>query len=212
MNIFTYGDYIKSIHTVRLHSIMNLMEGSTTYNAFTSTKEIEDNIIYNNFIKQLLNNKREVAKILNDYKLKDVLEKESNSVDKIKEDDLILLDENYTGIRAKTKKADSVFKLKNFKKDIFIILEYIKSDKNNIEYRMLNYSIDIMQKWIRSKKEYTGKELEDIKVYPIVIPIVVTNESNAKVGTLKYIIDEYKTEDIMKYNIVNINKYLKKFS
>lgn len=217
MNIFTYGDYIRSIHTIRLHAIMDLMEKNTRYEVINNTKEIEENIIYDKFIKQLLLNKREVINILNLIDLKKILQTNKKSLD---EEDLIDCNKQKITKRLKSKEVDGLYKIIHNKKEIYIMLEYLGNNKENIEYKMLNYCIDIMQNWIRSKKDYTGRELENISIYPIIVPIVIYNEKENKSEiSNKYLhesssnysyssINDINMDNILSYNKLNINRYL----
>ena len=191
MKVFTYGQYIKCIHTLRLNAVMQLAEESEKYNL----NQVDKKYAYGKLIKNILEDKKEVTQFINQF----IVPRE-----KIKEEELVRYTNNHITKKYKSKEADLVYKLKN--RDIFFLIEHQSTVDYNMTYRMLNYCLDIMQEWSRNKK--MGKNMS----YPIVVPIVIYTGSQKwkmpkkirekRIGN--YVFERYQIE--LEYNFIDINK------
>ena len=194
MKIFTYNQYIKSIHTLRLNAVLQLAEESEKY-------QLEgENIRYSHdkLIKNILKEDEEARKFINSFiEPKKVIEK----------DQLVRYTNSYITSKYKSKEADLVYKLKD--KEIFFLIEHQSTIDIKMPYRILNYCVDIIQEWSRNKK--IGKDTK----YPIVVPIVIyTGDKNWKIPQnfrdkqiSSYVFERYKVD--LEYNLVDINKLSK---
>lgn len=191
MKVFSYQEYIKSIHTLRLNAVLRLAEETTEYKI--ERKQTDKK--HDKLIKTILKEKQEMAKMINQF----IMTKE-----KIEKEELIKCTNSYITNKYKTKEADMVYKLKN--KDIYFLVEHQSSVDNTMPYRLLNYCIDIIQEWGKNRK---GNKKE---YYPIVVPIVIytgsqkwkvtTNFKNKQISTAVF--ENYKID--FKYNLIDINK------
>lgn len=207
MKFFTYGDYIKCIHKVRLNEFTNLADENTKYNLMPSKNTKEKIIISENnakmkshdrLIKSILKNKTEFSVFINQFlKPKELLGKEN----------LHKYTNSYITPKYSSKEADIVYKIKN--KNIYFLVEHQSTVDYNMPYRMLNYCVDILQEWSRDKKY--KKNL----IYPIVVPIVIytgiekwTIPTNFKDKQIRYTtFGKYKIN--LEYNLIDVNKYSK---
>ena len=156
METFTYDDYIKCIHTLRLNSIFQLAEEEEKYNLGTIKQKKNKESIYIKLIKRVLRNKREVANFVNEY---------IGMEEKIFGKDLEKYDNNFVLERFKSRENDIMYKLKN--KDVYLVIRYQDKVDNNIAYEMLNTCVDIIYTWNLSERMKENTE------YPVVIPIVL---------------------------------------
>ena len=196
MKAFTYYDYIKSIHTLRLNAVLQLAEGSAEYKI--EQKKNKDR--HDKLAKSILKDEKEMAKFINEFL-------EPN--EKVDSKDLIKYTNSYITKRYNKKEADLVYKLKN--EEVFFLVEHQSSIDNNMPYRMLNYCIDIIQEWSRTQK--IKRETQ----YPIVVPIIIytgsekwkipKNFKEKQIGD--YIYENYKIS--LEYNLVEINKLSTRF-
>jgi len=194
LKVFSYNEYIKCIHTLRLNEVLQLADESSNYN-FSSKKVYNE---HDKLIKNVLKNKLEVSKIINKYlDIKQL----------INQKDLLKYTNSYINKKYKSKEVDVVYKLRN--KEIYFLIEHQSYVDNTMPYRILNYCIDIMQEWIKSKKE------KNIVYYPIIVPIVIytgnqewkvpVNFKDKQIGTLLF--ERYKIN--LEYNLIDINKLSK---
>ena len=196
MKTFTYKDYIKCIHTLRLNAVLQLAEEGTKY-------KIQQDKIKNKhdkLVKNILKDEREMAKFINDFL-------EPNK--RVESHNLVKYTNSYITKKYKTKEADLVYKLKN--KEIFFLVEHQSTIDNTMPYRILNYCIDIMQEWSKTKK--IGRETR----YSIVVPIIIytgdekwkipKNFKEKQIGD--YVFENYKIN--LEYNLIEINKMSTKF-
>lgn len=194
MKVFTYGQYIKCIHTLRLNAVMQLAEESAKYNL----NQVEKKHSHNQLIKNILQDPKEATQFINQF---------IEPREKVKEDKLIRYTNSYITKKYKSKEADLVYKLKD--RDIFFLIEHQSTIDDNMPYRMLNYCLDIMQEWSRNKK--FGKNIG----YPIVVPIVIYTGSEKwkipkkirekQIGD--YVFERYQIE--LEYNFIDINNLSK---
>lgn len=195
MEVFTYNDYIKCIHTLRLNAVFQLAEEGTEYNLETGKPKKKINNVHDKIIKKILKNKKEVANIINDF---------VGTKEKIKEENLVKYTNSFITRKYKSREADIVYKLKD--KNIFFLIEHQSSIDNNIAYMLLNYCIDIIYDWNTSVKIKKGIQ------YPIVVPIIIytgTDKWNifndfSKMQVSDYVFQNYKID--FKYNLIEINK------
>lgn len=191
MHTFTYYQYIQCIHKLRLNAVLYFAEESMEYKR---DKE-KNNKAHDKLIKNTLKNKHEMVQFINQF---------LNPKQKIKENNITLYTNSYITKKYKSKEADLVYKLND--KEIYFLVEHQSTIDNNMPFRMLNYSIDIMQEWSRNKK------IKQRTSYPIVVPILIyTGNQKWKVETNfkekqinNNIFENYKID--FKYNLVDINK------
>ena len=207
MNFFTYGDYIRCIHKVKLNEVITLADENTEY-SLISSKNTNRNIImsdkkakmkpHDRLIKSILKDKIEFSIFVNQFlDPKELLQKEN----------LQKYTNSYITKKYSSKEADIVYKIKN--KDIYFLLEHQSTIDYNMPYRILNYCMDILQEWSRDKKY--RKNL----IYPIVVPIVVYTgaekcaiPTNFKDKQIRYTtFGKYKIN--LEYNLIDVNKYSK---
>lgn len=194
LKIFTYGQYIKCIHTLRLNAVLQLAEESAEYKLNQTGKKYS----HDKLVKHILEDKKELEKFINQF----VEPKEE-----VKAEELVRYTNSYITKKYKAKEADLVYKLK--KREIFFLIEHQSTIDNNMPYRMLNYCIDIMQEWSKSRK------MERNTSYPIVVPIVIytgkqkwkmpKNFKEKQIGD--YVFERYKID--LEYNFIDINKLSK---
>lgn len=137
MKVFTYGQYIKCIHTLRLNAVLQLAEESTEY----QLKKLEKKYSHDKLVKNILQDKVEVTNFINEF-----LEPR----EKVKEEELIRYTNSYITKKYKAKEADLVYKLKS--QEVFFLIEHQSTLDNSMPYRILNYCLDIMQEWCKSRK------------------------------------------------------------
>lgn len=63
MEIFTYRQYIKSIHTFRLHAVMQLAEESEKY----QLKKEEKENFQNSLVENILQDEKEARQLINQF-------------------------------------------------------------------------------------------------------------------------------------------------
>lgn len=191
LKVFTYGQYIKCIHTLRLNAVMQLAEESAKYNLNQPKKRYEKD----KFIKVILQDKKEVTKLINQF---------VEPREKIEEKNLIRYTKNYTTKRYKTKEVDAIYKLKN--QDMFFLIEHQSTIDYSVEYRMLNYCLDMIQEWGKNKK------INKSTSYPIIVPIVIytgkqkwkKTQTPREKQISNYVLERYQIK--LEYNLIDINK------
>ena len=105
----------------------------------------------------------------------------------------------------KSQEADIVYKLKD--KDLYFLIEHQSTVDYNIPFRVLDYSMDIVEDW---KK---GKRINKIFKYPTVVPIVIyTGQTKWNVPkNIKYqqikvtTYEKYRID--FGYNFIDVNEY-----
>lgn len=137
LRVFTYGQYIKCIHTLRLNAVLQLAEESAEYNLNKRKRKYS----HDKLVKNILKDKEEVAVFINQF-----LEPRGE----IKAEELIRYTNSYITRKYKSKEVDLVYKMKN--QDVFFLIEHQSSIDNSMPYRILNYCIDVIQEWSRNKK------------------------------------------------------------
>lgn len=192
LKVFTYREYIEYIHTLRLNAVLQLAEESSEYQLLSSKKGEK---LHDKLVKNILKDKVEILKFINQF---------ITSKLNILPDDLIKFTNSYITKKYKSKEADLVYKLRG--QDIFLLIEHQSSVDNRMPYRILNYCIDIMYEWCKSKK------MKQIKKYPIIVPIVIytgdkkwtvpKNFSETQICTS--VLKNYKID--IQYNLIDINR------
>jgi len=191
MNIFTYEDYIKCIHTLRLNSVFQLAEDEAEYNY----EQKKDENVYKDIVHIILEDTEEVVNLINNY-----IEIE----EKVSKEELEKYESKFASNRYKLRREDILYKLKS--RDIYFLIKYQDERDDNILYNMLNYCVDIIYDW-----NVNVKIKEDMK-YPIVVPILIYDNNQqyeipndfSQMQIDDYIFDDYKID--FKYNLIEINK------
>ncbi len=189
MNVFTYKDYIKCIHTLRLNAAFKLAEESSKYRL--DIENAEDKKI----IKNILKDKNEMSYFINEF---------LESREKIENKNLIRYDCKYISKRHKVDENKLIYKQRN--KDTFFIFEEVYELDNIVLYEILNYCISIMQEW------NTTNKIRGENKYPVIVPIIIyagTKRINNKCIQNKNQIGDFifKNYNInLNYSLIDINK------
>lgn len=194
MKVFTYRQYIKCIHTLRLNAVLQLAEESAEYNL----NKLKKKYSHDELVKNILKDKKEMAEFINQF-----LEPR----ERVKVEELIKHTNSNITKKYKSKEVDLVYKLKN--QDVFFLIELQSTIDNSMPYRMLNYCLDIMQEWCRNKK------MKKTTSYPIVVPIVIytgekkwrTQKKIKEKQISDYVFERYKID--LEYNLIDINRLSK---
>mgnify|MGYP004505225059 FL=1 len=200
MKIFTYKNYIECIHKLRLNAVLRVAEEGETYNLEVKTQEKNKDKKHDKLVKTILKNPEEMAKIINEFLEPSV---------EVKGENLVKYTNSYITQKYKSKEADIVYKLKN--EEVFFLVEHQSTIDKKMPYRILNYCVDIMQEWVKSKK------LKRQTKYPIVVPIIIYTgiekwkiPKNFKdVQISNQVFGDFKID--LYYNLIEINKLSKKY-
>ena len=188
MKVFSYNNYIRCIHHLRLNAVMQFAEETSQYG---ETKNTHDKLA-----KIILKDTNEVIQFINNF---------VKPNEKLKEGEIIKYTNSFINKKYRYKEADLVYKIRS--KNIFFLIEHQSKVDKNMPSRLINYCIDIIYEWSR-----TGTNLKGKIKYPIVVPIVIytgkekwnipQNFNKAQEDDENY--NNYKIG--MKYNLVEINK------
>lgn len=200
MKIFTYKNYIECIHKLRLNAVLRVAEEGETYNLEVKTQEKNKDKKHDKLVKTILKNPEEMSKIINEFLEPSV---------EVKGENLVKYTNSYITQKYKSKEADIVYKLKN--EEVFFLVEHQSTIDKKMPYRILNYCVDIMQEWVKSKK------LKRQTKYPIVVPIIIYTgiekwriPKNFKdVQLSNQVFGDFKID--LYYNLIEINKLSKKY-
>ena len=200
MKIFTYKNYIECIHKLRLNAVLRVAEEGETYNLEVKTQEKNKDKKHDKLEKTILKNPEEMAKIINEFLEPSV---------EVKGENLVKYTNSYITQKYKSKEADIVYKLKN--EEVFFLVEHQSTIDKKMPYRILNYCVDIMQEWVKSKK------MKRQTKYPIVVPIIIYTgiekwkiPKNFKdVQISNQVFGDFKID--LYYNLIEINKLSKKY-
>ncbi len=143
MKIFTYNQYIKCIHTLRLNAILKLAEEGTPY----KLEQTEKKNLYNRLI-DILRDKKEAKEFINQF----LVPKE-----KIEEESLILYTNRYKTTKYNSKEVQLLYKLKN--KEVFFLIKQQTTINNSLFYQVLNDCIDVMQEYVRNKTKRNNNRI-----------------------------------------------------
>ncbi len=146
-------------------------------------------------IKSILQDTKEVVELINQFV-------ESQNV--VKKGELVRYNNSYITKKYKDKETNLIYKLKN--QEIFFLIVHQSSVDNNIQYKIMNYCLDIMREWSKNKK--IGKDTE----YPIIVPIVIYTgqeewempESLEEEQVEDYTYEDYKMN--LEVNFINVNE------
>ena len=148
---------------------------------------------HDKLFRQILNNKEEVAKLIN---------QELDPEEKVKAENLEKYETHYITNKFEERIADIVYKLKD--KEVFFLIEHQTKVDENMPFRMADYSLSIMD----SRKN--SKDKKNKKLQPAIIPIVIyagTSKWTAKKG-LEESQEVFKhrkgSSSIIRYNLVDI--------
>lgn len=187
MYYFNYNDYIKTIHTINLKNISLLSEEKTKY-AINQREEK-----YRNFIKQTLNNRLIISKIINIF---------LSNKSRILSNNLKF----YSKINSKLYSYNStIFYLKQ-NSNIFFLIIYQNKVDTNLQYKTLVECINIIKKWRKANNSEQNK-------LPIIIPIIIY--IGKEKWNIQKEIKEFKTTTFgnnhinFNYNFIDINKVMK---
>lgn len=200
MKIFTYKNYIECIHKLRLNAVLRVAEEGEAYSLEVKTQEKNKDKKHDKLIKTILKNPEEMAKIINEFLEPSV---------EVKGENLVKYTNSYITQKYKSKEADIVYKLKN--EEVFFLVEHQSTIDKKMPYRILNYCVDIMQEWVKSKK------MKRQTKYPIVVPIIIYTgiekwkiPKNFKdVQISNQVFGDFKID--LYYNLIEINKLSKKY-
>lgn len=148
---------------------------------------------HDKLFRQILNDKEEVAKLIN---------QELEPEEKIKAENLEKYETHYITNKYEEKIADIVYKLKG--KEIFFLIEHQTKVDENMPFRIADYSLAIMD----SRKNL--KDKKNKKLQPTIIPIVIyagTSKWTAKKGLEEsQVIFKHRkgSSSIIRYNLVDI--------
>lgn len=216
MKVFTYNQYIKFIHRVRLNAVLQVAEEKSKYNLEknnnteddkkekNSTVKDEDetfiqqNLSFNNKIREILKDSREVTELINTF---------LNPKRSINSEEIYLYENSYINKKYSLKEWFIIYKNKN--KPIFYLLKNQTYVDNEINYKILNICVDIIQSWNKNNKKDSSAE------QPLIVPIIIyTGSEILKKDTHKekrylgsYILE--KNEIDMECNIIDINEISK---
>ncbi len=184
MQKYTYIDYLRY-----QEGSLGVREEETKYVIEKTKKQKHDKIF-----KEILDNKREGAKIIN-----------KKSDYKISESELEKYNRKFVLPELENRESDVIYKLKG--KPVFFLIEHQTKVDYSMPFRMLEYSMAIIKSAITKEKMKSSKE-----IFPVVIPIVLyTGREKWKVPiTLEERQYESKSQNLQfKYNLVDGSKISK---
>ena len=184
MQKYTYIDYLRY-----QEKSLGVREEETKYVIENRKKQKHDKIF-----KEILDNKREGAKIIS-----------KKSDYKISESEIEKYNRKFVLPELENRESDVIYKLKD--KPVFFLIEHQTKVDYSMPFRMLEYSMTIMKSAITKEKMKSSKE-----IFPVVIPIVLyTGREKWKVPiTLEERQYESKSQNLQfKYNLVDGGKMSK---
>ena len=152
---------------------------------------------HDKLIKDILSNPEEFCEFINHFIA--TKEAEKVKIEKIEQTNSSFITKSYAA-----KEADILYKQKD--KELYYLIEHQSTIDNSMVYRILNYTIAILNNAIDNKK-LKQKEYKLPKIIPIVI---YTGKGNWNAETTlqeKQITTPYKDYLEMKYILLDINKY-----
>ena len=184
MQKYTYIDYLRY-----QEKSLGVREEKTKYVIENRKKQKHDKIF-----KEILDNKREGAKIIS-----------KKSDYKISESEIEKYNRKFVLPELENRESGVIYKLKD--KPVFFLIEHQTKVDYSMPFRMLEYSMAIMKSAITKEKMKSSKE-----IFPVVIPIVLyTGREKWKVPiTLEERQYESKSQNLQfKYNLVDGGKMSK---
>ena len=192
MEYYTTKDYLDLLIFVNQNITYVLNDVSEDYILDTAKKQSKHHK-HDKLFRQILNNKEEVAKLIN---------QELDPEEKIKAENLEKYETHYITNKFEERIADIVYKLKG--KEVFFLIEHQTKVDENMPFRMADYSLSIMD----SRKNL--KDKKNKKLQPTIVPIVIyagTSKWTAKKG-LEESQEVFKhrkgSSSIIRYNLVDI--------
>ena len=198
MFVYTQKDYLE------LEKIFcketNVMKDTETKYQYVSTeveskKSNKKHQRHDKIIRDILNDKEEISKIINKY---------INVKNEIKKEQIEKYETRYITNNYQNKEADVVYKLKG--KEVYFLIEHQTKVEKAMAYRMAEYSLEIMRSRIRNKIYEQTK-------YPRVIPVVIytgkpkwTAERVLTKIQEEYKIKNNKNQIQLGYNLIDIRK------
>ena len=186
MQYYTIKDYFGLVIYLNHNITHTLNDISEDYSVSNLNKHHKHDKLF----KQILNNKDEVAKLIN---------QELDPEEKIKPEDLEKYETHYITSLYDEKEADIVYKIKG--KEIFFLIEHQTKVDLNMPIRIAEYTLAIMN---------SRKDLKSNKRNPTIVPIVIyagTSKWTARMGLEenREIFRHNKgSSSIIKYNLVDI--------
>ena len=184
MQKYTYIDYLRY-----QERSLGVREEETQYVIENPKKQKHDKIF-----KEILDNKREGAKIIS-----------KKSDYKISESEIEKYNRKFVLPELENRESDVIYKLKD--KPVFFLIEHQTKVDYSMPFRMLEYSMAIIKSAITKEKMKSSKE-----IFPVVVPIVLyTGREKWKVPiTLEERQYESKSQNLQfKYNLVAGSKISK---
>ena len=181
MKKYTYIDYLRY-----QEESLGVREEETKYVIENPKKQKHDKIF-----KEILDNKREGAKIIS-----------KKSDYKISESEIEKYNRKFVLPELENRESDIIYKLKD--KPVFFLIEHQNKVDYSMPFRMLEYSMAIIKSAITKEKMKSRKE-----IFPVVIPIVLyTGREKWKVPiTLEERQYKSKSQNLQfKYNLVDGSK------
>lgn len=188
---FTYLDYIKAIHMLKTNQMPGIKEEKNKY-YIEKLKSKEDELI------KILEDKKEMASFLNNF---------LNFKNKIEEEDLTKVENKLIQEQSKNTKNTIIYKQKS--NEVFFLVHHVTKIDEELTKKMLNFSIEVLNKWSRNKKT------KKIAKKPIVIPIVIyTGREKIKKqdGLICRKVGNYTFENFeftFNYNLINLKNISK---
>ena len=201
--IFTYADYLKHCNNLRYpeaeEEFVSVEEDAVEY-ILDEEEKVENqkktgDKKHDKIFKDILQNKKEMAKFLNYFMKYKILPEELENQNP-----------NYITNNFKYKQIDILYKIKE--KQIYIFVEHQTKVDYSMPYRIFNYCMEIIRGAVVEKEinKATYK-------YPIVIPIVLYTGNQRWIAPTSFLESQvedkntnFKAIDI-KYKLIDINKY-----
>lgn len=184
MEIYTYKDYLQY-----QYKNLKVKEEETKYQTKLPINQKHDKIF-----KEILDNKKEGVKLLNNYLGL-----------KIEEHEIEKYTRKFVLPELENRESDVIYKMKE--KPIFFLIEHQTKVDYAMPFRMLEYIVEIMRSAVsREKMQNKNTKL------PIVVPIVLyTGRENWKVPRIlkERQVDYSKTDLEFKYNLIDGNQMKK---
>lgn len=195
MIYFSYNDFMDCAENGEIYKITKVEEKIAKYEIRNGTK--------------VQKNKNRIIENLKEKKQLRIFLREIINFNELGDIEKIIYCNNIKSISDKEIYNNITCKIKD--KEIYIFIKVIENVDNNISFKMLENSLNIIKKW-------NSEEKAENKRHPIVVPIVIymgkekwKNNNNRKNNKIHYI--TYENNRInFSYNMININdskyKYL----
>ena len=169
--------------------VLGVKEEGVEYNYKTKEKHQK----HDKIVRDILNDKEEVCKIINKY---------GQIKNKITKEEIEKYETSYITKNFQNKETDIVYKVKG--KEVYYLIEHQTKVEKNMAYRMAEYSLEIMRSRIITNNVKVGN-------YPKVIPIVIYTGKSKWTAEIKLrnIQEKYELEDEnnliqVGYNLIDI--------